>query len=181
MITMGDEYGRTQQGNNNAYCQDNEISWFNWDDVDDHAGLRRFVRNLIRLRALRQNVAGAPRLSLAELIYQARIELHGIELTRPDLSHGSRSLALSATNLEGDLLMHFMLNAYWKPLDFELPPPPQPEDTWRRVLDTSLHSPDDIRLPGDAPEIATSHYRVGPRTVAVTFAGRFDALADPPE
>ena len=50
MLLMGDEVRRTQQGNNNAYCQDNEISWFDWNLCDRNADLLRFVRNMIRLR-----------------------------------------------------------------------------------------------------------------------------------
>jgi pullulanase/glycogen debranching enzyme len=50
MLLMGDEVRRTQQGNNNAYCQDNEISWFDWNLCSPNADLLRFVRNMIRLR-----------------------------------------------------------------------------------------------------------------------------------
>jgi isoamylase len=50
MILAGDEFGRTQQGNNNAYCQDNDISWVNWDIDDDGRALNDFVRKLTTLR-----------------------------------------------------------------------------------------------------------------------------------
>ncbi len=50
MLLMGDEVRRTQGGNNNAYCQDNEISWFDWTLLERHADIHRFVRTLIRYR-----------------------------------------------------------------------------------------------------------------------------------
>ena len=56
MLLMGDEVRRTQRGNNNAYCQDNEISWFDWTLLERHADIHRFVKTLIRIRALRESV-----------------------------------------------------------------------------------------------------------------------------
>jgi len=52
MIVMGDESCRTQRGNNNAYCQDNEIGWLDWQLMNQHADLYRFVRLLIQRRVL---------------------------------------------------------------------------------------------------------------------------------
>ena len=176
MLLMGDEIRRTQIGNNNAYSQDNDLSWFNWDDVERNAGLRRFVRTLIQLRDHRESVRHAPKLTLAELVEQAQVRLHGVEIGKPDFSYESRSLAVSASSLDG-LLMHFMLNAYWEPLTFALPPEPDGADGWRRVVDTSLSAPDDIILPDRAPLIGAAEYRVPPRTVAVAFSGSPDARA----
>ena len=50
MLLMGDEVRRTQRGNNNAYCQDSDISWFDWSLLERHADIHRFVKGLIRFR-----------------------------------------------------------------------------------------------------------------------------------
>jgi glycogen operon protein len=171
MILMGDEVRRTQYGNNNAYCQDNEISWFDWTNLDRHADIHRFVKELITLRFIRESVTQEQNLSLEELTRRARIKLHGVNLGSPDFRPDSHSLAVAASSLSGDLLMHFALNAYEEPLEFELPElPGWATSGWRRVVDTSLESPNDITLPPEAPAIDGSTYRVKDRSVIVLFA-----------
>jgi glycogen operon protein len=177
MLVMGDEVRRTQQGNNNAYCQDNELSWFDWDATERHADLIRFVRLLIEIRFLRESVQTDHHLTLAELVERAQVRLHGITPTEPDLLYHSHSLALSASNLSGDPLMYFAINSYWEPLQFTLPELPDWAGSgWRRVLDTSLPAPHDVILPTEAPRVKSSAYNVGPRSIVVMFAtGRLPA------
>ncbi len=171
MLLMGDEVCRTQGGNNNAYCQDNETSWFDWDDVERHAGIRRFVRHLIALRFIRESVSVEHHLHLDDVVRRAQIRLHGVRLGEPDLAEPSRSLALTASSLSGDLLMHFALNAYWEPLDFELPVLPAWADSgWRRIVDTARPSPFDIVDPAVAERVAGEVLRVEPRSSVVLFA-----------
>ena|ERR1700680_2986760 len=95
MILMGDEVRRTQLGNNNAYCQDNETSWFDWTLVSKHADLYRFVKLLIARRLLRDVDAEYERESLNQLLLQAIKAWHGVKLCKPDWSDGSHSVALS--------------------------------------------------------------------------------------
>jgi glycogen operon protein len=182
MLLMGDELRRTQRGNNNAYCQDNELSWFDWSALDRHAGLLRFVRGLIRIRFIRESVRNDFRLTLAELMSHAQIQLHGVRLDQPDRAHDSHSLAVTAQSLSGDLLMHFALNAYWEPLDFELPALPDwagAEGTgWRRVIDSAQAAPNDLVLPANAEQVTGSTHRVTARSVVVLFAA--GAQAPPP-
>ena len=179
MLLMGDEVRRTQRGNNNAYCQDSELSWFDWSAVPRHADLRRFVRGLIELRALRESVQTHNHLTLTEVIRQAGVRLHGVQLEQPDVTPCSHSLAMTARNLSGDLLMYFALNAYWEPLQFELPSLPEgggAASAWRRVVDTSRAAPHDIVSPSDADPFAATTHCVASRSVVVLFAGgRFDA------
>ena len=167
MITMGDEARRTQRGNNNAYCQDNEVSWFDWTLVERHRGLHRFVKSLIAFRSRRDVVVGRMRLTLNELLNRARIEWHGVELGHPDWADHSHSLACCLTTLSGRFKMHGMLNAYWEPLRFQLPPViAEHGAVWRRWIDTSLPSPEDIVDWDRAPAIADGSYVVQPRSVA---------------
>ncbi|HQY93691.1 glycogen debranching protein GlgX [Caldilinea sp.] len=166
MLLMGDEVRRTQRGNNNGYCQDNEIAWFDWSLCERHADLHKFVRKLVKFRRELSIFHDGHGLSLTELLHFARIEWHGVELFNPDKSNDSRSLALTFRGASE--AFHVMANFYWEPLDFALPPPPRRSPTgWRRVLDTGLSSPEDFCLLADAPPVSSERYRVGSRTVVL--------------
>jgi len=163
MIQMGDEVRRTQGGNNNAYGQDNETSWMDWSLVEKEAGLLRFVKTLIRHR-LRGNARKAEDISLNQLLRETVYQWHGVRLGTPDWSDESRSLAFTVPLQRGRVRVHGMMNAYWNPLDFELPAPgPSP---WKRWIDTSLPSPDDIVDYAAAPIQTDPYYRVQPRSMA---------------
>jgi len=170
MILMGDEVRRTQQGNNNAYCQDNETSWFDWRLLRKHAGMHRFVRLLNARRLLCSVKPDEPYVSLDQLLSKASRTWHGVKLGQPDWSAESHSLAFTAQFPSGNLFFHAILNAYWEPLEFELPPPGKDGDAWRRWIDTSLESPQDIVEWQDAPVVSEQSYRAGPRSVIVLFA-----------
>jgi len=166
MLLMGDEVRRTQRGNNNAYCQDNEISWFDWSLLEKHRDIHRFVKILIEIRR-RETERTLPNLTLNQLLARARLECHGVKLHRPDWSNQSHSLAITASAVSADLDLYLVLNAYWEPLRFELSPP-VPEaglGGWRRWLDTFLEAPDDICPISNAPLVAGSSYLVNPRSI----------------
>jgi isoamylase len=173
MLLMGDEVRRTQHGNNNAYCQDGVVSWFDWSLVERHADIHRFVRVLNEFRQRRDIVAGSP-LTLNELLRRARIEWHGIELGRPDWSPGSHSIAFTLHTVRNRFVLHAMFNAYWEALAFELPPRPADRPGWRRCLDTFLPAPHDIQRWQDAPAIGAPRYLVQPRSVVVLARGTAD-------
>lgn len=171
MLLMGDEMRRTQRGNNNAYCQDNEISWLDWTLLERHAEIHRFVKGLIRIRNLRESVQHDHQLTLAELMERVNVQLHGVRLGAPDRSLESHSLAVTASSLSGDLLMHFALNAYWEPLDFELPAlPAQAHSGWLRIIDTARPSPQDLVELAQAEGAIGPRHRVEARSVVVMFA-----------
>jgi glycogen operon protein len=168
MLLMGDEVRRTQRGNNNAYCQDDEIGWFDWSLLERHIDVHRFLRQFLRYRQRRDVVAQSAPLSLNEQLRRARIEWHGVALNRPDWSDHSRSLAFTMHGLAERFLLHGMLNAYWEPLIFELPPGPAAGgDPWRRCVDTALASPDDICPWEEAPAVPAAAYRVQPRSIVL--------------
>ena len=145
MIVMGDEVRRTQGGNNNAYCQDNETSWFDWTLVAKHADLHRFATMLIARRLLRPAEPERRHESLSQLLREANKAWHGVKLNQPDWGPHSHSVALTSEVEREMLLFHLIVNAYWEPLDFELPPlDPEYGPFWRRWIDTSLDSPNDI-------------------------------------
>jgi len=171
MMLMGDEVRRTQGGNNNAYCQDNETSWFDWTLLPKRAGVHRFVTSLNACRPLRSVEHERQRVALNQLLREADITWHGVRLHEPDWRHGSHSLALSARFTTQRVVMHLILNAYWEPLEFELPPVASgARDPWRRWIDTFLDSPQDIVDWECAPLVTGHTYRTEPRSVVVLFA-----------
>jgi glycogen operon protein len=168
MIVMGDEVRRTQCGNNNAYCQDNEVSWFDWNLVAKHAEVHRFLTLLTERRLLRDEEPERQRMTLTELIRQSGKGWHGVKLNQPDWSDSSRSVAVLVEAKEAKLLFYCILNAHWEPLEFELPPlAAGSRDVWRRWLDTSLESPNDIVGWRVAQPILGRSYMSGARSVVV--------------
>jgi glycogen operon protein len=171
MILMGDEVRRTQEGNNNAYCQDNETGWFDWTLFAKHADVHRFVGLLSARRLLRDLEPERGRISLNQLLKKANRVWHGVRLGQPDWSTSSHSLAFTAEARGENLCFHVMLNAYWETLEFELPPVcERSEDSWRRWIDTTLDSPNDIVDWQTASPVPGRTYRAGPRSVVVLFS-----------
>jgi glycogen operon protein len=137
MLTAGDEFGRTQSGNNNAYCQDNETSWVDWDAVD--RDFMEFVRRLLQLRlrfpVFRRSrffsggpVAGTGRKDIAWLLPDGR------ELSGPDW-HGTSSLGVSYALEEaetGNRGLLLLVSPSSSVIEFALPP-----GSWRCLLDTA--------------------------------------------
>lgn len=169
MLLMGDEVRRSQQGNNNGYCQDNELSWFDWDQVEPHTELRRFVKLLIAFRQRYIANRYERGLSLSEALQDTHITWHGTKLNQPDWGPDSHSLSLTVTTSSGKHQTHFILNAFWDALNFELPALP-PGCTWRRLLDTGLASPDDISTRLDAPPVANGIYHAAGRSMVALVA-----------
>lgn len=168
MLLMGDEVRRTQRGNNNAYGQDNEISWFDWGLVEKHANVLRFVKYLITAR-LRRNVSLEDLgLTLNQLLSQAKITWHGVKLNQPDWGADSHAVALTARSLKGRFIIHTMINAYWEGLEFDVPPVSEFEcEVWMRWIDTARESPDDISSWDEASVVREAVYPVQPRSLVV--------------
>jgi isoamylase len=166
MITMGDEVRRTQSGNNNAYCQDNETSWFDWSLVSKNANLLRFARLLIARRLARDMAAEPGSESLIQLLHESSKSWHGVKLNQPDWSHSSHSIALTAEIVKNRIFIHWILNAWREPLDFELP---KKCGQWNRWIDTGLDPPEDI-VAWDEVRPVDGSYRVAPHSVVVLFS-----------
>ena len=160
MILAGDEIGRTQQGNNNAYCQDNDISWVDWRMAETNAGLLRFFQLMIAFRKR------CPLLRRADFQLNGEggfhITWHGVKRMKPDWGHESRTVAMQLTQLhDGDARddLHFIANAYSGDLEFELPQIGNRE--WFRVVDTAQASPLDIAEDGqEFPLLSQESYLV---------------------
>ena len=168
MILMGDEVRRSQRGNNNAYCQDNMLSWMDWEQVAREEKLGQFVQQLIRFRKSHGFFQEKHRWTEQGNPEGTRISFHGTQLHQPDWSEHSRSLAFTLDNDRYDRRLHVICNAYWEPLDFELPRPDDDEPkVWFVLFYTFDEVPDleDRQLPP-----GQTSFQVAPRSMAVLIS-----------
>jgi isoamylase len=166
MLLMGDEIRRTQLGNNNAYCQNTEMSWLDWSLGDVNADLLRFVQHINRARLHFNEGCEDGKLSLEEYLIRARIEWHGIELGKPDWNRESHSIAFTLQSPTLSQVRYIAINSYWEVLEFELPPvAPALGVGWLRLMDTSLPSPMDIVGKDDGVAVQGPKYLVNPRSI----------------
>jgi isoamylase len=167
MMLMGDEVRRTQRGNNNAYCLDDESTWFDWSAVARHADIHRFVRQLIALRMARALPLQRFDTTLNELIRQHRVEWHGVTLGEPDWGDASHSLAATIHVDDGQAALHFVMNAYWEPLAFAIPSLDGDHLPWRCCVDTFRMPPADISDWSEAQIVQGETVIVQPRSIVV--------------
>ena len=173
MLLSGDEVLRTQRGNNNAYCQNNELGWLDWTLAERNADVLRFVRELIHLRrrhrALRRTrfLTGAPGSGRDGL---PDIRWYGETLAAPDWKNPSaRVLAFTLSGQDpAEPALHVLMNM--APVVKSVPLPHLPGTAWFRALDTSLPAPQDVSPPQQQERLAASTYSAGPRSVVVLEA-----------
>jgi isoamylase len=155
MLLGGDEIGRTQQGNNNGYCQDSDLTWHDWQRAD--VSLYEFTRRLIDLQRRhpifrrRRWFQGRALRGVAELAW---LKPDGTEMSEEDWRNGyAKSLgvffngeAIASPGPRGERIVdasfYLIANAHHEPLEFLLPGPPYGEH-WRVVLDTTEPAPQD--------------------------------------
>jgi glycogen operon protein len=166
MILGGDEFLRTQRGNNNAWCQDNPVSWLDWSLPERNADFLRFARLMIALRLAHPVLRRRTFFSGERAGQTPEILWHGVEPSRPDFGDSSHALAFALDGRRSDrpnLLdrdLYVALNAYHEPLEFRIPAAPSGRP-WRRAVDTALPSPDDIVEEDRGPRLPVLHpYRV---------------------
>jgi glycogen operon protein len=170
MLLMGDEVRRSQRGNNNAYCGDDETTWFDWSALERHADVHRFVHELVAARMARTLPLERAEITLNELLAQSRIDWHGVQLGAPDWGDTSHSLA-ATLHFDADALrLHLLVNAYWEPLAFALPAVEANHEPWRRCVDTSRASPADICPWAEAEPVLGPTYTLQPRSLALLAA-----------
>ena len=167
MFVAGDEVRRTQQGNNNAYCQDNAVSWFDWTLPHKNAALLRFWQRMIDFRkrhpALRRGEFFSGDANERGVL---DVAWHGSKLNEPGWNDpNARVLAFTLAGFDGDDDLHVMLNMYWDAIAFELPA--IAGRSWRRAVDTGLAPPLDIADPGAEPPVDGAAYTVQGRSVVV--------------
>jgi isoamylase len=163
---------RTQRGNNNGYCQDNELSWFDWRYVEAQREMLEFTRGVIAFRRRHASL-------IANRFYHGTIlpghgvpdiAWHGTRLNQPAWGEaGARVLAFTVAGIaEGEPDVHAILNMSEQAIDAEIPQ--LPGRSWYRAVDTALAPPHDIIAAPCQVPLSTRSYRVGPRGVAVLEA-----------
>jgi glycogen operon protein len=172
MLLAGDEVLRTQAGNNNAYCQDNPLSWFDWGLVERHGAMLRYVRELIAFRrrhpclTLNRFFDGSPVAGRG----LADVSWHGVRLDEPPWRGGpDRVLGFTVAGLSRDEEdLHVIANMADRGVTVSLPA--IPGRRWHLALDTTLPPPDDIVERGRQAPLAGGARAVGPRSVVVLEA-----------
>ena len=175
MLLAGDEIGRTQQGNNNAYCHDDELSWLDWSLVERNSDLLRFVRVLIAFRHAHPGLRGrGSAQGPARDDVVPAVSWHGVRAWTPDWSQQSRLLAvmLRGGSRQPSDCVYVAANAHWEDHELELPAPPAPLE-WHLVADTAAQAPHDAYEAGSEPHL-DDQFRVviGARSALVLLARR---------
>jgi glycogen operon protein len=171
MLLGGDEFRRTQRGNNNAYCQDNDISWVDWTLLERERDLFRFTKLMIRFRKTH------PVLRRREYYWGETNEFgwpditwHGVTLNAPDWNRSSHAFAFTLAGFDGAADLHVMINMWTGGLDFELPKLP-PGKVWFRSIDTSRAPPDDIVEAGSEARVTDGVHHLAARSLVVLVSG----------
>ncbi|HEV3144738.1 MAG TPA: glycogen debranching enzyme, partial [Gemmataceae bacterium] len=185
MLQAGDEFRRTQRGNNNAWCQDNIIGWVDWSLAERNADFHRFTREMIWLRkrhpALRRRWFFKDDPVLVEQAKEGKVSdfgpeivWHGFEPFEPDFGSKSHSIAFALdgrqTLREPDCDFYVAIHAEMEAQNFHVPPSLSGRP-WRRVVDTALASPQDIVPEDEGPPVAFgSRYLVAPFALVVLIS-----------
>jgi glycogen operon protein len=175
MILMGDEVGRTQRGNNNTYCHDNELNWLDWTLLESNADLFRFVKNCIAFRKAHPVLRGNTFFRNEDYVGSgyADITWHGTQAWNADWSSESRVLAFmlcgkhAAGGTTVDNYIYVAMNMYWETLPFEIPGLAEGMK-WYVFVNTSAAPHEDIWEPGSEPPLEDQHrFLVGDRSVVI--------------
>jgi glycogen operon protein len=169
MLLAGDEVLRSQRGNNNAYCHDNELSWFDWTLTEDNQDMFRFVKEMI---AFRKRHACLRRKRFLRGVRQPGrhfpdVTWHGVKVNEPPWEDANgQILAFTLSGVaESEEDIHVVLNMSDTPQQTELPP--IPNSTWFRAVDTYQKSPGDILEPPEQLPVRNCLYTVEPLSVVV--------------
>jgi isoamylase len=169
MLLAGDEVLRSQRGNNNAWCQNNPVAWFDWALTERNADMLRFVSEIIALRKRhrtlqRRRFLTGRRTSSGN---QPDITWHGTALDEPQWDDPDcRALAFTLTGIdEGEDDLHILVNTGEEPRLFELPT--LPDRSWHLAVDTCRPTPEDIAAPLEQRMVSEAIYRVMARSLVV--------------
>jgi isoamylase len=172
MLRGGDEVLRTQRGNNNVYCQDNEISWFDWSHLESQREMLNFTSEMIAFRGRHASLT-------ADRFYDGRlvpargipdITWHGPRLNQPPWNDASaRVLAFTVAGIEGgEPDVHAILNMSSDAIEFELPA--LAGRLWSLAVDTAQAPPGDIVAPARQAPLTERSRRVTRRSIVVLEA-----------
>ena len=163
MLLGGDEFRRTQGGNNNAYCQDNETSWHDWSRLEPHKDVFRFTRGMIAFRRAH------PILSAEHFYTDAEIHWFGPQGGLPNWAEPKEKHLGCLIQEDERRALCLMFNAGADAVDFRLPAVP-PGARWHLAVDTSRAAPQDLFATGEEPWEDPQTYHLSPRSSAILLA-----------
>lgn len=163
MVTMGDEYGHTKDGNNNTWCQDNQLNWFLWDQLHQNTSFYRFYRNLIYFRKKH------PILRRVSFLTNKDVDWHGTEPFKPDWNNDLRFIAYTLKDPKQDHDLFVAFNAQDHAQFIHLPPPPYAKH-WHWIVNTANASPADFFNDREGPIQQENTYRIGAHSAIVLKA-----------
>jgi isoamylase len=173
MLLGGDEFRRTQRGNNNAYCQDNEMSWQDWSCLEQHREILRFTRGMIAFRRAH------PILSKGQFYTDAEIHWLGPRGGLPHWGDPKEKQFACLIQEDEQHALCLMFNAGADAVDFDLPPL-LPGARWHLAVDTSRETPHDLFAAGEEPLWEDPHtYRLSPRASAILLAQGTNSQSSP--
>lgn len=170
LLYSGDEFGNTQEGNNNPYCQDNPTAWIKWSQMESGKELLAYTRMLIRFRKEHPVLHSAAPLRGIDYLScgYPDISLHGREAWRPDTSSTSRSMGLmycgyydKTGGAKEDPLLYIGINMHWEPHTLGLPQPPKGK-RWTLAASTAAKN-----ISCTASDASLQEIRVAPRTIEI--------------
>lgn len=169
MLLGGDEFRRTQGGNNNAYCQDNETSWHDWNYLEQHREIFRFTSGMIAFRLAH------PILSKEQFYTDDEILWFGPRGELPDWADPKLKQFACLIHEDERNSLYMMFNAGPDAIDFSLPPVP-PQARWHLAVDTSRVAPNELFAAGEEPLWEDPQkYQLSPRSSAILLV-RYTAL-----
>jgi len=178
MLLMGDEIAQSKGGNNNSYCHDGRINYFDWSRLAAQPPLWRFVNKLLKLRHAQPLLRRAsylqhqPAANATGGFAADSVSYHGQLPWQPDWSRESRRLALLLSGAKSQQLVYIIMNAHWLPARFQLPKLPRGM-RWHRAVNTALTPPDDSYAPGSEPPLLVqSAQQIGARSIVVLLGQR---------
>lgn len=186
-LLAGDEIGHTQLGNNNAYCQDNEISWINWNRLKSNASLFEFTKKLLALRKQHPIFRMKAELKVMDSIScgYPDVSYHGKKTWTPEFEYESRAVGVmycgkyvKKNKRQEDDFFYIAYNLHWEGHDFAVPRLPK-DRSWYVLLDTSMQEKDGIYE--DNQEQYLKNQRnvvVGPRTIVVLIGKKNKQVVD---
>lgn len=179
LIMAGDEFGNSKNGNNNSYCQDNDISWLNWEQLETNRDIYEFVKYVIQFRKAHPvfHMEEEPKVLDYKACGYPDVSFHGVKAWKPEFENFRRQLGIMYSGdyaeKDGKTDDYFFVayNMHWEPHEFSLPNLPKGRQ-WKVAFNTSEGERNGIYKEGEEPEIkAGRHYMVPARTIAV-FIGK---------
>lgn len=158
MLLMGDEYGHSKEGNNNSYCHDSRMNWFQWDTLERKQNFFRFYKMMITFRKRH------PALMHSHFLSSKEIQWHGKEPFKPDWSEKSRFLAFSLEDALNGYTLYVAFNASFEEAVIRLP---ELEAEWRQIAYTALESPEDIVEESEAKELVEKLLVLAPHSALI--------------